>query len=83
MKTDDNGYRIFVRACGYLLELDEDAPKELFRLQTYEKRGLDPNIKRETFDDKASVLDVKLKTKSGTILTLRYRSIHTCRFGNG
>ncbi|GHT22823.1 hypothetical protein FACS189419_05910 [Planctomycetales bacterium] len=31
---------------------------------------IDPNIKRETFDDKAGVLDVKLKTKSGTIIDI-------------
>jgi hypothetical protein len=46
MKTDDNGYRIFVRACGPLHDASEYLSlNELFRLQTYEKLGLDPNIK--------------------------------------
>ncbi|GHT40924.1 hypothetical protein FACS189443_1960 [Planctomycetales bacterium] len=49
MKTDDNGYRIFIRGCGTLHEISYYDPpnesNESFRLQTYEKLGLDSNIK--------------------------------------
>jgi hypothetical protein len=58
MKTDDNGYRMIVRACGTPLSREKQVynPKtkeldtikldpEPFRLQSYEKLGLDPNEK--------------------------------------
>jgi hypothetical protein len=58
MKTDDNGYRIIVRNFGDLAKRDkyvrdpktgeiknEELDPEPFRLQLYEKLGLDPNIK--------------------------------------
>jgi len=38
MQTDDNGYRLIVRAMGVNID------NELLRLQVYEKLGLDPNI---------------------------------------
>ncbi|MDR3232235.1 MAG: hypothetical protein LBT46_00970 [Planctomycetaceae bacterium] len=44
MQTDNNGYRLLVRACG-ILERElygEDA--ETYRLQIYEKLALDPNV---------------------------------------
>jgi len=53
MKTDDNGYRILVRAIGDPTSHSEfvgnvftsrDLDPELFRLQVYEKLGLDPTI---------------------------------------
>jgi len=57
MKTDDNGYRVLVRAIGdtteyYASEWDSvearmiryDHDPEPFRLQVYEKLGLNPNI---------------------------------------
>ncbi len=59
MKTDENGYRLIVRACGDLIERQEPVCDEtgtgfhlkkvedvnsLYRLQAYEKLGLDPNI---------------------------------------
>ena len=37
MKTDDNGYRLIVRAMGVNID------NEVLRLQVYEKLGLDPN----------------------------------------
>jgi hypothetical protein len=58
MKTDENGYRLLVRACGPNVEKEmwRYDPKtndyrmmpidpEPFRLQVYEKLGLDPNEK--------------------------------------
>ena len=58
MKTDDNGYRLIVRACGATITTEKSVqdPKTLewktieidtepFRLQVYEKLGLDPNEK--------------------------------------
>ena len=58
MKTDDNGYRLIVRACGDMVNRDKSQldPKtrqritekidaEPFRLQVYEKLGLDPDEK--------------------------------------
>ena len=44
MKTDDNGYRLIVRACGATFD-EENVHPELIRQQIYEKLGLDPNIK--------------------------------------
>jgi hypothetical protein len=57
MKTDDNGYRLIVRACGTHIEKERQQynpntqeydfvkiDPEPFRLQTYEKLGLDPNV---------------------------------------
>ncbi|MDR0327250.1 MAG: DUF1559 domain-containing protein, partial [Planctomycetaceae bacterium] len=57
MKTDDNGYRLIVRACGdmarrtkrqsvsevFFGKPTEELDPEPFRLQVYEKLGLDPN----------------------------------------
>ncbi len=58
MKTDENGYRLFVRACGdtasrYQSRQDpetgelthEKIDPEPYRLQVYEKLGLDPAVK--------------------------------------
>ena len=59
MKTDDNGYRLIVRACGDNMTnrgISRQDPKtrewvevetdpELYRRQVYEKLGLDPNEK--------------------------------------
>ena len=51
MKTDDNGYRMIVRACGANIRSTACCSEEQlfdpepFRLQIYEKLGLDPNIK--------------------------------------
>ena len=46
LATDDNGFRVFVRLFGnvgnYNNVSDED--REFYRLQKYEKLGLDPNI---------------------------------------
>jgi len=53
MKTDDNGYRILVRAIGDITKYSEfgsstftmrDLDPEPLRLQVYEKLGLDPSI---------------------------------------
>ncbi len=57
MKTEENGYRLIVRACGDLanrtgMRLDprtgewseKTVDRELYRLQVYEKLGLDPAI---------------------------------------
>jgi hypothetical protein len=58
MKTDDNGYRMIVQACGDLTKRHkfvtnpktgktkyEELISEPLRIQVYEKLGLDPNIK--------------------------------------
>jgi hypothetical protein len=58
MKTDDNGYRLIVRACGDMVKREESrqdlktgkwvevkGDPEPYRLQVYEKLGLDPNVK--------------------------------------
>ena len=47
MKTDENGYRIFVRQFGDLRERESKSnpeDTEFYRLQKYEKLGLDPTI---------------------------------------
>jgi len=58
MQTDDNGYRLIVKACGVTIRPErtrydaktgepyaEKIDPEPFRLQVYEKLGLDPNEK--------------------------------------
>jgi hypothetical protein len=53
MKTDDNGYRLIVRACGDMVKRTEGCCEDereldcagLLRKQVYEKLGLDPNEK--------------------------------------
>jgi len=58
MKTDDNGYRLIVRACGATITTEKSVQDmktlewktieintEPLRLQVYEKLGLDPNEK--------------------------------------
>ncbi|MDR3110126.1 MAG: hypothetical protein LBU65_10655 [Planctomycetaceae bacterium] len=42
MQTDDNGYRVFVRDCGFILNAAYNT--EPVRLQVYEKLGIDPNV---------------------------------------
>ncbi|MDR3109134.1 MAG: hypothetical protein LBU65_05535 [Planctomycetaceae bacterium] len=42
MKTDDNGYRILVRACGFVTQ--SKTHEEVIRKQTYEKLGLAPTV---------------------------------------
>ena len=51
LATDENGYRIFVRLFGYAVhvtfEVEDDlipTEREFYRLQLYEKLGLDPNV---------------------------------------
>jgi hypothetical protein len=41
LATDDNGFRIFVRTFG---DVGSTAGQEFYRLQIYEKLGLDPNV---------------------------------------
>jgi len=42
--TDENGYRDFVRQFGYVGDIGKPEDREFYRLQTYEKLGLDPNV---------------------------------------
>jgi len=42
--TDENGYRDFVRQFGYVGDIRKPEDREFYRLQTYEKLGLDPNV---------------------------------------
>jgi len=44
LATDDNGFRIFVRLFGDLGEYNHEADREFYRLQKYEKLGLDPDV---------------------------------------
>ena len=47
MKTDDNGFRVFTRLFGDVGDYDSTMSpeiREFYRLQKYEKLGLDPNI---------------------------------------
>ena len=44
MKTDNNGYRLFVQQFGLLDPDLSPEDYEFYRLQTYEKLGLDPDI---------------------------------------
>jgi hypothetical protein len=45
LATDENGFRIFTRLFGDVGYGGEPQDRELYRLQLYEKLGLDPNIK--------------------------------------
>lgn len=77
MKTDENGYRLIVRACGDMAEREKyvfnkktgmfDTVKldpEPFRLQVYEKLGLDPDE------------PPRLKIESPYTVLSRYDEIH-------
>jgi hypothetical protein len=77
MKTDDNGYRMIVRACGDLTKRyktvtdpktgetkSEELISESLRIQVYEKLGLDPNTKPT------------LKIESPDKILLQYQSNH-------
>ena len=44
LATDENGYRIFVRTFGDTAWTVEPEDREFYRLQNYEKLGLDPDI---------------------------------------
>ena len=44
LATDENGFRIFVRLFGDVARYDEPEDREFYRLQKYEKLGLDPDI---------------------------------------
>ena len=44
MKTDNNGYRLFVRQFGLVDSYVPAEDREFYRVQTYEKLGLDPGI---------------------------------------
>ena len=45
MKTDDNGYRLIVRALGDASRRKDESGREARSAQVYEKLGLDPAIK--------------------------------------
>ena len=44
LATDDNGFRDFVRLFGDVGEMTTNPNREFYRLQKYEKLGLDPNV---------------------------------------
>ncbi|MDR0329039.1 MAG: DUF1559 domain-containing protein, partial [Planctomycetaceae bacterium] len=44
MKTDENGYRLFIRQFGLIDPYLPSENYEFYRLQTYEKLGLDPDV---------------------------------------
>ena len=44
LATDENGYRDFVRQFGYIAHFVGTDDLEFYRLQMYEKLGLDPTI---------------------------------------
>jgi hypothetical protein len=80
MKTDNNGYRILVRAIGdpelytvfgtSIFADKRELDPELFRLQVYEKLGLDPTV------------PPTLKLESVDTFMLRYRKEHQIEDGS-
>ena len=44
LATDDNGFRIFVRLFGDVSDTAKGSDAEFYRLQRYEKLGLDPKV---------------------------------------
>ena len=59
MKTDDNGYRLIVRAFGPMIDsFYSEAEAAFFAQQVYDKLGLDPKVKPTlTYEDPYDFLD--------------------------